>query len=470
MAAPFEGFLSTPEMLAAFGERAVVQAMLDFEAALARAEGDAGVITPDAAEAIAAQCRADRFDLEALVAASGRAGSLAIPLVKQLTAAVAAADAEAGQVVHWGSTSQDVIDSAMVLVTRRALACIDRDLSTLVAALLALAEREGAAPLMGRTLMQPASVVSFGFKCSGWAAALVRGQQRLHEAGARALQLQLGGAVGTLATLGDKGPAVAAGVARRLGLPPPQGVWHTQRDDWVALGAAVGVLVGSLAKFARDLSLMAQGEIGELAEPSGAGRGGSTALPHKRNPVSSMVALAAAQRVPHRVAALLGAMAQEHERALGGWQAELAEWAGLFTSAHGAVKALAEAAAGLQVNTQRMREHIEALRGLTSAEAAAMRLAAVVGKPKAQALLEGLSKRVMAEQRSLRELLREAVQADAALRDSLTDAEIDALFDPDTAARHAIARAHETLDRIRPQAAALAAARPWGAYLPQDTP
>lgn len=470
MSAPFEGFLSTPEMLAAFGERAVVQAMLDFEAALARAEADEGVIAPQAAEAIAAQCRAERFDLAALVAASGRAGSLAIPLVKQLTAAVAAADAEAGQVVHWGSTSQDVIDTAMVLVTRRALACIDRDLSALVASLLALAEREGAAPLMGRTLMQPASVVSFGFKCAGWAAALVRGQQRLHEAGARALQLQLGGAVGTLATLGDHGPAVAANVARRLGLPPPQGVWHTQRDDWVALGCAVGVLVGSLAKFARDLSLMAQGEIGELAEPAGAGRGGSTALPHKRNPVSSMAALAAAQRVPHRVAALLGAMAQEHERALGGWQAELAEWAGLFTSAHGAVKALAEAAAGLQVNTRRMREHIEALRGLTGAEAAAARVAAVLGKPKAQALLEALSKRVVAEQRPLRELLREAVQADGALRAAVTDAEIDALFDPDAAARHAIARADDILARIRPQAAALAAARPWGAYLPQDTP
>ena len=210
----FEGFLSTPAMLAVFGEQPVVQAMLDFEAALARAQGAEGVIPPPAAEAIALACRAERFDLPALVAASGRAGSLAIPLVRRLTEEVAKADAGAAQWVHWGSTSQDVIDSAMVLVTRRALALVDRDLSSLVAALLALAQAHRATPVIGRTLMQPASVVSFGWKAVGWAGALVRGQARLHEAGERALQLQLGGAVGTRATLGDAGPAVAARSAR----------------------------------------------------------------------------------------------------------------------------------------------------------------------------------------------------------------------------------------------------------------
>jgi len=461
MSAVFEGFLSTPEMLAAFGEASVVQAMMDFEAALSRAEAAEGLVTPRAANAIAGVCKAELFDVPAIVAASGRAGSLAIPLVKKLTETVALFDADAAQVVHWGGTSQDVIDTALVLVTRRALALVDRDLAALISSLIALAKAHRATPITGRTLMQPASVVSFGFKAAGWAASLVRGQQRLHEAGSRALQLQLGGAVGTLATLGDHGPAVARRVAELLGLPPPQGSWHTQRDDWVALGAAVGVLVGSLGKFARDLSLMAQGEVGELAEPSGAGRGGSTALPHKRNPVSSMVALAAAQRAPHRVAALLGAMAQEHERGLGNWQAELAEWAGLFISAHGALKALTEAAAGLQVNDRRMREHIDALQGLTSAEAAAMRLAAVVGKPRAQALLEALSQRVMAERRTLKELLHEAVAADDALRGALTRAEIDALFDPVIAAQPAAARTDETLARIEPLAAALAAAAPW---------
>ena len=464
----FEGFLSTPAMLAVFGEQPVVQAMLDFEAALARAQGAEGVIPPPAAEAIALACRAERFDLPGLVAASGRAGSLAIPLVRRLTEEVAKADAGAAQWVHWGSTSQDVIDSAMVLVTRRALALVDRDLSSLVAALLALAQAHRATPVIGRTLMQPASVVSFGWKAVGWAGALVRGQARLHEAGERALQLQLGGAVGTLSTLGDAGPAVAARLAALLGLPAPQHVWHVHRDDWISLAGVLGVLSGSLAKMARDWSLLTQAEVGELAEPSGAGRGGSTALPHKRNPVASMVALAAGQRVPHRVAALLGAMAQEHERGLGGWQAELAEWAALFAGVHGALAALAQAAPGLQVAAARMRANIDALHGLASAEAASMRVAQVVGKPRAQALLEALSARVAGEGRALDTLLREAVAADDALRTALPAADIDALFDPQVQARAATVRCDAMLARLAPQAAALAAARPWFGALPEE--
>jgi 3-carboxy-cis,cis-muconate cycloisomerase len=459
-AAVFEEFLSTPQMLAVFDAGSVVQAMLDFEAALARAEAAEGLISDSAASVIAGLCRTECVDVPAIVAASGRAGSLAIPLVKDLTKAVAKADAEAGQVVHWGGTSQDVIDTGMVLVTRRALALIDADLSALIASLITLAETHGHAPMLGRTLMQPASIVSFGFKVMAWVAPLVRCQQRLHTAAAGALQLQFGGAVGTLATLGSSGPAVAQRLAQGLRLPW-QGCWHTQRDDWVALGCEVGVLVGALSKFARDLSLMCQGEIGELAEPSGAGRGGSTALPHKRNPVSSLVALAAAQRTPHRVAALLGAMAQEHERGLGNWQAELAEWAGLFISAHGAVRALADAAGGLQVFPQRMAEHIHDLKGLVTAEACATRLAAVVGKPKAQALLESLSRRVMDEGRPLRELVLEAVAADATLRSAVPAAEIERLFEPEVAARPAIERMHETLQRVKPQAARLAAVRPF---------
>lgn len=466
----FEGFLSTPQMLAVFGEASVIQSMMDFEAALARAEAAVGLIPPEAATAIAGVCRAELYDVPALVAASGRAGSLAIPLVKRLNDTVALFDAQAAQVVHWGGTSQDVIDTGMVLLTRRALALIDDDLSALNAALLALAAQHAATPVMGRTLMQPASVVSFGFKVLEWAAPLLRCQQRLHAQAARALQLQFGGAVGTLATLGEHGPAVAQHMAVQLRLPPWQGAWHTQRDDWVALGCEVGVLVGALGKFARDLSLMSQGEIGELAEPTGAGRGGSTALPHKRNPVASMVALAAAQRTPHRVAALLGAMGQEHERGLGNWQAELAEWAGLFISAHGAVHALAEAAAGLQVHPQRMRAHIEALQGLVSAEACTTRLAGAIGKPEAQRLLETLSQQVMAEGRHLRELVQQAVQADARLREAVPAAEIDRLFDPDHAAQPAARRVQEQLARLQPLAAQLAAARPFADPEPSNDP
>ncbi|MES2957700.1 MAG: 3-carboxy-cis,cis-muconate cycloisomerase [Pseudomonadota bacterium] len=451
----FEAFLSTPAMLDTFGERAVVQAMLDFEAALAQAEADEGVIPAAAAQAIERACRAEHIDIAALAQAGSRAGSLAIPLVKQLTARVAQHDPEAATWVHWGSTSQDVIDSAMVLVTRRALALVDADLQALIGALLALAEREGDAPLLARTLMQPASVISLGFKIAGWLAPLLRCRQRLRVAAHEALQIQCGGAVGTLATLDDKGPAVARRAAALLGLRAPPddhyAAWHTQRDTWVALGCEVALLVGVCAKFARDLSLLAQAEVAELNEPGGAGRGGSSAMPHKRNPVASMLALAAAQRTPQRAAALLAAMVQEHERGLGNWQAEQAEWAGLWTSAHGAVAALAEAAAGLQVDRARMRANIDALQGLVFAEACASRLAAVIGKPRAQALLETLSRTAVEQGQPLQTLLTQAIAADAALAAAVPPTDIERLFDPVAAAGIAIDRATPWLAALRGQ-------------------
>jgi 3-carboxy-cis,cis-muconate cycloisomerase len=205
--------------------------------------------------------------VQAIVAASGSAGSLAIPLLKRLTDAVALADADAAGHVHWGSTSQDVVDTAMSLLARRALALIDRDLGALIASLLALAERDGDAPVLARTLMQPAQVVSLGFKLAGWIAPLLRARQRLRVAASTALQLQLGAAVGTLAVMGDAGAAVARRMAAELALALPAGAWHTQRDEAATLACQLGVLCGSLGKIAKDISLMAQGEVGELAEP-----------------------------------------------------------------------------------------------------------------------------------------------------------------------------------------------------------
>ncbi|MFZ5542065.1 MAG: lyase family protein [Pseudomonadota bacterium] len=404
-AGPFESFLSTAEALQAVSAGAFVQAMLDVEAALAQAQAAEGLIPAEAANAIAAACKLERMDLAALLAASGRAGSLAIPLVPQLKAAVAAADAQAAKHVHLGATSQDVIDTAMVLCTRRVLALLDRDLSRLVAALLALADRHGDAPVLARTLMQPASVTSFGFKLAQWLQPLVHAQQRLHEAGARALQLQLAGAVGTLAAMGRGGPAVARRMAAALALAEPAGAWHTTRDEWVRLGCELGVLCGSLGKLARDWALMGQGEIAEIAEPIGQGRGGSTAMAHKRNPVASMLALAAAQRAPQRVAGLLQGMVQEHERGLGNWQAELSDWRELLLAAHGGLQPLAEAAAGLQVDEARMRHNIAAF----------------------------------------------------ASRDAMFDL---ALAEP------ARERALDLLQRLRPAARSLAAAQPWARWLP----
>ncbi len=358
----FEGFLSTSETLGAFSDRAFVDAMLRFEAALARAQAAEGLIPESAAHSIAGSCKVELFDVAKIVRESGRAGSVAIPLVKALREAVGLFNVEAAPFVHFGSTSQDVIDSAMALVTREAVALIETDLAKAADALLRLAVAHAETPMLARTLMQPASVTSFGFKCAGWAAPLVRSRIRLREAARHALQLQLGGAVGTLAQMKGQGAAVRAHMARELGLGDPGATWHTQRDEWVALGCELGLVTGSLGKIAVDVALLGQYEVGEVTEPSEPGRGGSSAMPHKRNPVASMVAIAAAHRAPQRVAALLGAMPQQHERALGAWQAELAEWPQLLMSAHGSVRAMAAALPGLQVDAARMRANIERLR------------------------------------------------------------------------------------------------------------
>jgi 3-carboxy-cis,cis-muconate cycloisomerase len=446
----FERFLSTPEMLAVFSEASVLQTMLDVEAALARAQAAQDVIPGAAAQVIVGCCKVELLDVDAIVNASGRAGSLAIPLVNHLTAAVAKVDANAAGFVHWGCTSQDVIDTAMSLLSRSALALIDRDLRSLIDALLALAERHASVPVLARTLMQPAQVVSLGFKLLAWIAPLQRCRERLHEISKTALQLQLGGAVGTLAVMGNKGAAVAQHMAADLKLACPQGPWHTQRDEAVTLACQVGVLCGALGKVAKDISLMSQAEVGELNEPSGDGRGGSSAMPHKRNPVACMVALAAALRAPQRVAALLAAMVQEHERGLGNWQAELAETAGLYLSAHGAVKALADAAsAGLEVHPQRMRGNIDSLRGLVFAEAAAKVFARHIGKAQAHALLESLSAQTATSATHLRELCLATSQSDDRLRGHVSTAEIESAFDADLAAQEAVRVAAPQLAALR---------------------
>ena len=358
----FEGFLSTSETLAAFSDTNFVGAMLRFEAALARAQAAEGLIPEAVAQTIVGSCKVELFDVTEIVRESGRAGSVAIPLVKALREAVGLIDEEATRFVHFGSTSQDVIDTAMSLVTREAIVLVEADLVKAADALLKLAALHATTPMLARTLMQPASVTSFGFKCAGWAAPLVRSRLRLQGAARHALQVQLGGPVGTLAQMHGQGASVRRRMANELALGDPGATWHTQRDEWVALGCELALMTGSLGKVAGDIALLGQHEVGEVAEPNEPGRGGSSAMPHKRNPVASMVAIAAAHHAPQRVAALLAAMPQQHERALGAWQAELAEWPQLVMSAHGSVRAMANALPGLQVDAARMHSNIDRLR------------------------------------------------------------------------------------------------------------
>ncbi len=437
--APFDEFLSNDRIAAVFDAPALVQAMLDMEAALAQAQAASGLVPAAAAQAIAQAAQVSRLDLNALMQAGRRAGSLAIPLVRMLTALVAADDAEAARHVHKGSTSQDVLDTAMALQSRQGLDLILAELDALIPVVRQLALTHADTPVLARTLMQPATVTSMGFKFSTWLALLQRARTALAAQGELALAVQLGGAVGTLSAMGDAGPAVRAAMARQLKLRDPGACWHTQRDDWVRLGCELGVLAGSLGKVATDLSLMCQGEVGELAEPAGAGRGGSSAMPHKRNPVSSLMVLAAAHRAPGQVATLLGCMGQAHERGLGDWQAELAEWPRLFISAHGALSALHEALSGLQVDAARMTANIESLQGLVFAEAATRVLSPVLGQAGAHHLMEQLSQRAVAERAHLRELTLAHVAQDATLAQAVSQADLRAAFDPVAAAAHAAA-------------------------------
>lgn len=445
----FDSFLTTSEVIQAFDDAAVLQAMLDFEVALAQAQAEEGIIPAEAAQAIARHGNINNYDVPSIIVASRRAGSMAIPLVKALTKAVGDDDPNAATHVHWGSTSQDVIDTGMVLATRDALQLIDAALPALATRLLDLCDEHLSTPVLARTLMQPAQVTSLGFKFAGWAAPLVRAQNQIKLAAKQALQLQLGGAVGTLAVMDTKGQAVAHRVAATLGLKVPQAAWHTQRDEWIRLGMEIAVLAGSLGKIATDFSLMAQGEIAELAEPSGAGRGGSTAMPHKRNPVSCMTALAAAGRVPQRAAALLANMGQEHERGLGNWQAELAEWPGLFISTYGALAALHEAIDGLHIDAARMQANIDALNGLVYAEAVSIYLASAIGKPQAHALMEKLTRQAVADAMPLGEVVTKAVNDDDQLSSRLNLATLQGLFDPRVANANAAELAREQSVRLR---------------------
>ena len=368
----FEGFLSTPQSLDAFGDRNFVAAMLRFEAALARAQAACGLIPESAAQSIVDTCKVDLFDASKIVRESARAGSVAIPLVKSLKETVGLFNRDAVDCVHLGSTSQDVIDTAMALITQDMLRLIEADLLSSVQAIMQLGYAHLDTPVLSRTLMQPASVTSFGLKCFNWAAPLARSLQRLQLAKAGALKLQLGGSAGTLARMGNKSPQIVAHMSQALGLGVPPAPWHTQRDEWIALGCELGLMIGSLGKVARDIALMSQFEVGEVSEAPEPGRGRPIEMPHKNNPVASMVALVAAQRAPQRVAALLAAMPQEHERALGGWQTELGEWSQLLMSSHASARDMGTALPELLVHPARMRKHIDAAARSVDAATAAL--------------------------------------------------------------------------------------------------
>jgi 3-carboxy-cis,cis-muconate cycloisomerase len=328
----------------AVADEAWLRAMVDVEVALARAEAAESLVAAETADAIAA---AD-LDLAALGVAARDAGNPVVPLVKALRAA-------AGDDVHFGATSQDILDSAAMLVAKRALAPVLAELDAVVDACAALAREHRGTVMAGRTLMQQAEPVTFGLKAAGWLAGVAGTRTRLREL---RLPAQLGGAAGTLSKLGDRGPAVLARFCRELGLDEPVLPWHGDRRPVAELGAALAIAAGAVEKVALDVILLAQTEVAEVAEESGGGRGGSSAMAHKRNPVGSIRARAAARSVRGAAGVLLEALAGEHERAAGAWHSEWRALSDALAGTGGAAWSLHEALAGLTVDPERMRANL----------------------------------------------------------------------------------------------------------------
>ena len=352
--------LARPSFEAAFEPPAFLAAMLAFESALAQSQAEEGMILPAAAQAIARACDTLEFDVDALVADAKRQGTLVVPFVKALRAAVGEASPEAAAHVHYGSTTQDVLDTAMALCVRPCLEEADRALEAAVRSLARHAQAHRTTPMLGRTLMQPAVAMSAGVKIGRWALALAQDRERLADAQGAALAVSWGGAVGTQQGLGQRGIAARKRLARRLGLEDAPS-WHVHRNAWIDLLNRVGLVVLTCGKIALDLSLLSQGEVGEMREsPPQEGVGGSSAMPHKRNAVGCMHALAAATRVPGLLAALHAAALPEHERSLGRWQAELALVPDIVSALGSSLDFLDTIASSLMVDAARMKANLEA--------------------------------------------------------------------------------------------------------------
>lgn len=346
------------QMLEAFGDRALVKHALAFEAALAEAQAEVELLTKDQAARIAIACAQLPLDVETLAIEASHAGTLAIPLLQHLRRALG--DEALAKKLHWGATSQDLADTALMLQCKTGCELVQRELKRIQAALTALAGRTAAAPMIGRTLLQDAVPITFGLKVANWLLGIDDAANRLARESEETLVLQFGGAAGTRAGLAGKGADIAARMARKLELASPALPWHARRGKLAGLAAALGITTGAAAKIARDISLLSQNAIGEVFEPLTPGRGGSSVMAHKRNPTGCQIVLSAEVRVPGLVAAILAAMAQEQERGLGGWQAEGPALADLFLLTHGALAALAPVLEGLEVDTARMAQNLAA--------------------------------------------------------------------------------------------------------------
>ncbi|HEV2547685.1 MAG TPA: 3-carboxy-cis,cis-muconate cycloisomerase [Stellaceae bacterium] len=435
------GLFGTDEMRATFGERGFVQKMLDVEAALARVEARLGIIPDAAAQAITAAAQVDRLALRELGESTRTVGAPVVGLVKALGRA---AGGDADRYVHWGATTQDIMDTALVLQMREGLALIERRLRALIAALADQARQHRATVMAGRSFLQHALPITFGHKCAVWLAPFLDHVQRLEELRARVLAVQFGGAVGTLASLGTKGRDVTLGLAQELGLAAPDSPWHVNRERPAEVACFLGLIAGSLAKIATDTALLMQTEVGEAAEPYEAGRGGSSTMPQKRNPVASAYIIAAARGVHALVPQMLAALAQDHERATGAWQSEWLALPQIFTLSDGALVHGVALARGLSIDAERMRRTLESQQGLIMAEAVMMALAEKLGRGAAHHAVQHACARALDEGRALVDVLAQ----DAAVTAEFDRAALERLKEPGRYLGEALAVVDRVLARV----------------------
>jgi 3-carboxy-cis,cis-muconate cycloisomerase len=436
---------ATEEMRAAFSDRARLGAMLRVEAALARAEARFG-LAPDALADALERIAPDDFDLESLGAQAALAGVPVIPFVKAVQSRL---PKEIAAGFHKGATTQDILDTALVVQMRDGFGLIASDFKAIIPALGGLAARHRGTPCAGHTYGQHAAPITFGFKAAVWLAGVAEVAEQLPSVRSRALTASLGGPVGTLAGLGAKGPEVARAFAEELGLAAAPLAWHTRRARMVEAGAWLATLMGALAKMGTDVAHLASTEVGEVAEPHVPGRGGSSAMPHKRNPLSATVILAAHAAAKGHIVTLLDAMAAAHERPAGLWHAEWHALPQLFGLASGALRESRRLAEGLEVDAARMRANLDATRGLLFADAAAAALAPALGRGEAHRLVEEAADMVRRTGRDLRGVLSERAGEHAATLDKAFDLE-PAIAAASRWVEPAIAAAEHALARLDP--------------------
>ncbi len=409
-------------MRAVFDERAWFQRMLDVEAALARVQARLGIIPAEAASAITRAAQADNLAVAELAASVRNVGYPVVGVVKGLSRAAG----PAGAWTHWGATTQDIMDSATALQMKEGLALIDATLAAVITALSRQAHAHRHTVMAGRTHLQHALPVTFGLKCAIWLQPLLAHRERLTQLRPRVELVQFGGAAGTLASLGDQGMPVLLGLAAELGLAAPPAPWHVSRDGFAEAIGFLGLLCGSLSKIATDIILLCQNEVAEVAEPYVPGRGQSSTMPQKRNPIASEYIIAAARNVQALVPVMQGAMAQDQERATGPWQAELVAIPQAFVLTHGALEHARTITEGMVVDAARMRRNLDLTGGLIVAEAVMMGLAPHLGREEAHHVVKHACDRVLSEGGTLADAL--AREPEVAAR--LDRPAIDRLIDP----------------------------------------